>query len=78
MIQLADNQAGICRALSAAGAGLFLGESDALEVEDLAAAIGAVLEDDERIREMSQAGMRLVDGRGARRVVKELSALGAG
>lgn len=65
---LADNQAEIAAAVAATGAQANLGWSRDLGPGDYAAAIGRM--DGKSLRDMSLAGMRLVDGKGCERVVQ--------
>lgn len=75
MIQLADNQAGVCRALSQANVGVFAGEWQSVVDEGLADEVRDMLADEGRIRNMSLAGMQLVDGQGSRRVAAAMTSI---
>lgn len=68
IVAAADNQAGIAKGLADAGAALC--PEDILD----ASFLGALLEDSQLRRQMSQAGRSLVDGKGACRLI-ELSSL---
>jgi UDP-N-acetylglucosamine:LPS N-acetylglucosamine transferase len=65
--QYGHQRANIDRAV-AAGAAVDLGQREALSADRLAAAIAGLDADPGRRRAMSEAGRRLVDGEGARRV----------
>lgn len=75
MIQAADNQAGVCRAVARAGAGVFVGELRRVSDEGLAGAVRDIIDDEDRARRMSLAGMQLVDGRGSRRVAEAMASI---
>jgi len=72
MVVLADNQAGIARALDAAGAAqeIALGDGDAL-----AAALRALAADPAQLADMQKAAAAICDGQGVGRVTDVLSAL---
>lgn len=75
MIQLADNQAGVCRALSRADVGVFAGEWQSVVDGGLADEVRDMLADEDRVRKMSLAGMQLVDGQGSRRVAAAMTSM---
>jgi len=68
VVVTADNQRAVARAAANAGAALVLGESNRLDPRDLTTAITALAADPERRQRMSDAGRKLVDGKGAERV----------
>jgi spore coat polysaccharide biosynthesis predicted glycosyltransferase SpsG len=72
---IADNQEPIMKAWKDAGATHALGPIGSVSVETAAEAVRALLADEGRRRELSEAGRRLVDGRGAIRVANELVGL---
>jgi UDP-2,4-diacetamido-2,4,6-trideoxy-beta-L-altropyranose hydrolase len=72
VIELSDNQRLSARALAAAAAVENAGAVEAQDAAALAARIGALCLDAERRRGMSEAGRRLVDGKGGARVVGRL------
>ncbi len=71
---LAENQQGIAEAMDRAGAAINLGWHADLAPDHLAAELSALLNDPQTRQSMSDAGQRLVDGRGAERVVNTLRA----
>ena len=54
------------------GSARYLGMGDAVPVVEIAAAVEAILGDEPRRRAMTEAGRRLVDGRGVERIVDEI------
>lgn len=76
-IQTADNQAGTCRAMAAAGAVRCLGPWDAVEDEEIGREADLLLGDEGRCEQMAVSGMALVDGHGARRVAEALASVAA-
>jgi UDP-2,4-diacetamido-2,4,6-trideoxy-beta-L-altropyranose hydrolase len=68
VVVTADNQRAVALAAANAGAALVLGESNRLDPRDLTTAITALAADPERRQRMSDAGRKLVDGKGAERV----------
>ncbi len=72
LLVLAANQAPGAAALAAAGAALDLGPQEAVSVDDLRAAVEGLLPDAPRRAALSERARRLVDGRGASRVVAAL------
>ena len=73
VLVLAENQRGIARALGAAECALDLGWARDLSIEKLAASITAALHDGGWRARASERSRRLVDGRGAARVVEILT-----
>ncbi len=73
VIQMADNQAGVCRAMASMGAVRFLGPWADVEDEIIAREADLLLGNDGRREEMALSGMALVDGHGARRVAEALA-----
>jgi UDP-2,4-diacetamido-2,4,6-trideoxy-beta-L-altropyranose hydrolase len=73
-LSLAENQRSLAAALARAGAGVDLGPAELLTPELVAPIVDVLAEDADRRRAMSEAGRRLVDGRGAARVVDVLRA----
>jgi spore coat polysaccharide biosynthesis predicted glycosyltransferase SpsG len=69
---LADNQRGIAEGLATHGTAVNLGWYNALNEAAVARALGDLLLDEERRREMCRRGQELVDGFGASRVAKIL------
>jgi UDP-2,4-diacetamido-2,4,6-trideoxy-beta-L-altropyranose hydrolase len=69
----ADNQERIARCLSERGAALSLGRADESTHERVAACVARLLDDPLERTTLSRAGRRLIDGRGASRVVELLS-----
>lgn len=81
LVQVADNQAVVLGGIAQAGAGMLLPPAQGLSPEALTAGLREFLTaGPQRWQAMSQAGMRLIDGRGADRIadaLAELSASGA-
>jgi len=75
VVVLADNQQQIADRLAEAGAVLNLGRADRLAVEDAARAIADLCRDRVARASQSEAGLRLLDGRGAERVTAVMRAL---
>ncbi len=75
LLVLAENQEPIARGLSAAGAATSLGRADRLTAEAIARSLSALCRGLNRRARQSRAGLRLVDGRGAERVVAVMRAL---
>ncbi len=67
LIEVAENQHMGCEAMHEAGAALFLGRTDEFSQGDLTSLVDRVLTDTDLRRQMSEQGMQLVDGQGARR-----------
>jgi spore coat polysaccharide biosynthesis predicted glycosyltransferase SpsG len=69
LVEVADNQRAVAEPLAACGAAQRLGRVDRLTADDLAASLGRLAEAGApALRAMSEAGARLIDGEGARRV----------
>ncbi len=69
---IADNQRGIAKAAHEAGISVNLGEATVLSEQDYAQAFLKIRSNPNLLRQMSRAGMNLVDGLGTERVVKVL------
>ena len=65
----ADNQRPACKALAAGGLIHYLGQQEAVDIDSLRNAILQLVADPVRLGAMSHAGITLVDGQGAARVV---------
>ncbi|MHC4179218.1 MAG: UDP-2,4-diacetamido-2,4,6-trideoxy-beta-L-altropyranose hydrolase [Planctomycetota bacterium] len=76
LLPLVEHQEPIARRLAAAGAATSLGRADRITAEAIARALSALCRDRSRRAGQSQAGSRLVDGRGADRAVAVMQALG--
>ena len=76
-IEIADNQAVVCRRLDEAGAVFRLGRQGELTAADVAAGVRELIADGERRASMRREAMGLVDGRGAQRVAQALREAGA-
>lgn len=76
-VQIADNQAGICRGMEEAGASEFLGVAEELDAARVLERVTSLAADRDRRRAMSVAGRQLVDGQGALRVAARLLELAA-
>ena len=74
-ITRAEHQRRITDALAAAGILTSLGDAGAVETEQIAGAVTALLDAPDRRAEMSRRGRALIDGHGAARVVGEIRAL---
>lgn len=74
VIAVADNQVALSRAVADAGCQQYLGRSQAVTEQMIAAAVSAALERYDELRAGADRGMQLVDGRGARRVADVLRA----
>lgn len=70
---IAENQAPIARCLSERGAALSLGVIDGSTSERVAEAVARLIGDRRERTTLSRAGRRMIDGRGASRVVELLS-----
>lgn len=80
MIVTADNQSAVAGSAVRHGFGQVLGRHDEVDAEGLSVALRALIRDRSRLREMSLASMRLVDGDGASRVaavLKDMTGSGA-
>jgi len=71
-VSVADNQVPLCKALHEAGAVKYLGPYEELDDAVLKAVLNGIRRSVKMRKEMAQAGRKLVDGRGAERVVEEL------
>ena len=69
---LADNQAGVLAGLVAAGAAVLGGRTAAATPEAVAFALNGLLDEPQRLGELSACGRGLVDGQGAFRVAEAL------
>jgi len=78
VLVLAENQQGGVQACEVAGTVESLGASDRLTPAGMAARVNALLDDEARRRRMAEAGVQLVDGQGARRVLQVMTHLTAG
>jgi spore coat polysaccharide biosynthesis predicted glycosyltransferase SpsG len=74
-IELADNQALAIAGIVAAGAAIDLGRLSQASEASIAEACAALFADPTRRATLSIGGQRLVDGQGAKRVVRHLAAL---
>ncbi len=72
MLALSTDQVPVATAMAAAGVADFLGRSDGVEVTDIARAVASLRDDLSRRQDMSAAGRRLVDGKGADRVARSV------
>jgi spore coat polysaccharide biosynthesis predicted glycosyltransferase SpsG len=77
LLELADNQAAVCRAMDAAGTARFAGRASQLNAIALGQMVARLLSNPDERRAMSQAGQSLVDGQGAERVAAALESLAA-
>lgn len=75
IIQIAQNQARVCRGLAAAGCAAFVGLGAGLTPGTMARAVSGLADDVPLRRSMGARGKGLVDGRGAERVARALLAL---
>jgi len=75
VLVVAENQLKIAEPLAEAGAVVNLGWHDRLTPEGIATELAMLCGDQDRRRAQSEAGRRLVDGRGAERVVAVMRAL---
>lgn len=72
VVAIAENQRALSEALGARGVVRYLGMAGAVEDAALLAEVRALLRDSDARERMAQAGRRLVDGRGARRVAERM------
>jgi UDP-2,4-diacetamido-2,4,6-trideoxy-beta-L-altropyranose hydrolase len=72
VISIADNQRPASEALAADGLIEYLGHSDVITPEMIHEKITELLGKPERLRELSEKGMKLVDGNGINRVVDQI------
>jgi len=77
LIQSADNQEFLIRALTQAGAALFLGKSEDLSIEKLAEEISRLTDDPTLREQLAKTSALLCDGLGAGRTLCELFPLAA-
>jgi UDP-2,4-diacetamido-2,4,6-trideoxy-beta-L-altropyranose hydrolase len=75
LLVLVDNQLAVAEPLAAAGAALNLGRAAELTPQALAESLTILCRNPQQRRRQSEAGRRLIDGRGARRVVAVMRAL---
>jgi UDP-2,4-diacetamido-2,4,6-trideoxy-beta-L-altropyranose hydrolase len=73
LVDLADNQKPIAGALDKLGAAIHLGAGDHMTADEIARRVGNVLASEGERAALSERCGRLVDGRGAERVLAELS-----
>jgi UDP-2,4-diacetamido-2,4,6-trideoxy-beta-L-altropyranose hydrolase len=76
LVELAPNQIPLARALHDRGAAINLGWHAGLHPDALAGSVAALANDPDRRSAFAAEGRRLVDGRGARRVVEAIRAEG--
>lgn len=69
IIVLADNQRGIANGLDAAGTSINLGWYEAVKEADIADSLRSLLHDHKQRLQMARRGQKLVDGRGAERIL---------
>ncbi len=69
LIAVADNQVAIAEEADRAGLAAYLGHSGEVTIEDIARAVTSLVDDHDRLREMSNRARQLVDGLGAERVI---------
>lgn len=74
LVAVADNQMALARALEAEGVALNAGPVETIDPEGIARALTRLAHDPAARTEMGRRGKRLVDGRGAKRVVAYLRA----
>ncbi len=72
-VVLADNQRPVAAAIAAQGLGVVAGEVGSIDAERLASVVASCLADRAALLEMAGRGPRMVDGRGAARVVRALA-----
>jgi len=77
LVTIAENQRRNVETLHERGAGIGCGWSHELEPRELGQVVGALAADPARRRAMSEIGRRLVDGRGADRVIDAMRAIAA-
>lgn len=75
MIQIAENQVGICRGMDAARCALFARSRELIAASHLAAGLSRLVVDKAKREDMARRGMALIDGKGARRVAEALMRL---
>jgi UDP-2,4-diacetamido-2,4,6-trideoxy-beta-L-altropyranose hydrolase len=72
-IILAENQRAVAESLAAAGASINLGRHEELTEERIGTAVSRLLAEPETRSRLADVGRTLVDGKGARRIVSELT-----
>ena len=77
LVEIADNQAGVAKALHQAGAALALGRLDALSDDAIALALRETAGSPARLHEMALRAAAVCDGRGAQRVADAAEAAAA-
>jgi len=75
VVALADNQMPIAEHAAEAGTAINLGRAEELTAQQIAEALSALCRDRNRRAGQSEAGRRLIDGRGARRAVALMDSL---
>jgi UDP-2,4-diacetamido-2,4,6-trideoxy-beta-L-altropyranose hydrolase len=73
VMSLASNQVDLSTCAAKAGIQVYLGQSQDISAETIAAEIDRLIPDRTALRSMSQRAMRLVDGEGARRIVERMT-----
>ncbi|KQL48733.1 hypothetical protein AN963_02735 [Brevibacillus choshinensis] len=72
VITIADNQRVLNQQLDNMGAVIHLGDDGSITTREIYLAIQSVLEDSNRLREMSRIGMEMIDGQGIVRIINEM------
>lgn len=72
MVTTADNQQQPVSALASEGVGIAAGGADSLDAEKLSGLLRDVIDDRERRTELAEKASRLVDGKGAQRIVEKM------
>ncbi len=78
VVSIAENQRPACAALAAGDVIHYLGHRDTVGIEVLREAVRQLVQDRARRQHLAAAGMELVDGQGAARVVRAMQTAGAG
>lgn len=73
VIAVAENQVEIAESLSKRGSIVYLGKSENVRASDIKESIEQLLNDGKKMRRMSSASKRLIDGKGVVRVADQLS-----
>jgi UDP-2,4-diacetamido-2,4,6-trideoxy-beta-L-altropyranose hydrolase len=73
VVSIAENQIDGCRALDRAGAAVYAGRLEELTSAALTVVLHEMLSDPARLRDMSERGLAMVDGRGTSRVADRLA-----
>lgn len=73
VISIADNQRPACEALGVDGLIQYLGNVDQVSSEVIREQVTGLLGKPERLRELSDNGMKLVDGKGVNRILHEIT-----